>query len=404
MAERGSLLAPRSLARALALIAVLGYAAIELAQIRPSSDYFWDFRVYRYAAEAWAAGLDPYRMDSLRSVCGCAIPLVYVYPPVTLGAFRPMLALPFEVAFYAHLALVAAASAALVVLYARRWGGAAGPAPTAVVAFLFLFAFAETGNTALYTGNLVTVEVLLLWLGLEAFVRGEEPRAVALLAVASSFKILPSALLAPLALLPVPRRLKAIAVLPGVAVALGLVVQLVAAPERFRAWRGALAETGWERGSVNPSSLAWIGDLVPSSARFGLYALLVCAVLAALVVGLRGRVGAMLRDEAGRRDLVLLLAAAFVIVAPRFKDYSYVFAIPPLVRASQVASAARSAVRRVAGVIGLLSLAVVPFASVLPVPSPRALAWLAEYQPWLAASVVFGVLWSNVRRPTAAPT
>ena len=56
MGERA--ITPRTLARGAALVAVVVYAATLVAQIRPSSDYFWDFRVYRYAAEAWAAGLD----------------------------------------------------------------------------------------------------------------------------------------------------------------------------------------------------------------------------------------------------------------------------------------------------------------------------------------------------------
>ena len=277
-------------------------------------------------------------------------------------------------------------AAALVSLYARRL---ADGVPAVAVAFLFLFAFDGAGSTALFTGNLATLETLALWSGLALFVRGKELHAAVLLAIASAFKILPCALLLPLVLFLVPRRTKAIVVLPALATAIGLLAQLFLAPGWFRAWTVAVGETGWERGAINPSALALTTDVVGTGARHVAYAIVVASVLAALYALLRGRAAAMLGDEAGRRDLVMLLAVAYVIVAPvqkllvRLRD-------PPLVHALRAASTARSAPRRLAGSLALSLLGA--FSFTLIAPASPALAVRPRLPALVRGGRVFRVL------------
>jgi hypothetical protein len=376
----------------LAFVAVAALVARALWQIRPGSEHFWDFRVYYLAPKAWLAGLDPYRAEPLQLLCSCTLPIAYVYPPLTLWLFRPLAALPEAVAFHLHLAVLLASGAGLFVLWRRRLGIGS---PLALMLFLFWFGFNGAGATALYAGNLVMVEVLLSWMALDAFVRQRYPTAAALLALVSVFKISPAMLFVPLSALVLRERRGQAALGFMAAFCAVFPLQWLAMPELFQSWLDAIRATDWERGAIHPSSFAFISDL-SGSARYAVYGAFVTAVTAALFMSLRGRLDALLAGAEGRRELAMLAAATFAILAPRFKDYSYIFLIAPLLHAARK-------VPRLAVALFLLCAFSVSGLFEDRLASLGRLRFLAEYQPLFGAWTIFAVLLVTIRREPSPP-
>ncbi len=286
----------------------------------------WDLNAYYYAGAAARAGRSPYVRRGFPDWR-----VEFLYPPATLPLWRVLSRLSFSQAYYVFLGLKLAALAALLALWRRRFA----PDADAVFWLLCLAGF----NAAIYldvrAGNVSVFEQLALWAGLAAFLRGRWGWFAALVAAASLFKLAPLAFLALLAFAPAPRRARA----GWMAAGLGWFLAVhgaayLAAPALtadFLAHVKGLSESG----AGNPATWPAIQDAcdalrvnclvnVPPGARLAVYAAVVIAVL---FVTAR----AMARARAAGDDLrvVFLACFAYALIAPRFKDYSYILLLPP---------------------------------------------------------------------------
>src|SRR5438132_4607300 len=162
-------------------------------------------------------------------------------------------------------------------------------------------------------------------------------------------------------------------------------LQRVIAPEWFAEFVRRSAGVD-ERGPSNPALLALIRDIV---AQPPLAAAATVVAVAGILV-LSGR--ALRRSGADPASRVMLVAVAYALIAPRFKDYSYVLLFPVglhLLRRARVA---------------------VPLAAAIAFPLPRgarALAatgrYLETYYPLACALLAFKLLLDELSGPGPSP-
>jgi hypothetical protein len=287
----------------------------------------WDLRAYQMAARAVAAGLDPYRLESLTAIAGHPWSLPFLYPPVTLPAFLPMALLPFSALAPVWMALELATLGALAWVWVRHFG--LGRESLALVVTL-LFGFNGAALIALRSGNVVGFETLLVWIGLGFWIRGRDRAFAVSIVLASLFKLAPIAFLA-LLLVPAPnRRPRPRLFAAGMLVfAAAIAVPLVAGPAA--AWHplGLIGSSSHVDAMDNPGALSFLDTLcrrahlpafVAPVAWMG-YALVVVAIA---VLWWR-------RSAPGWNTAQRALAAAVVwmLLAPRPMSYGYVMAVAP---------------------------------------------------------------------------
>jgi len=315
--------------RAVRALLALYALALLYGIARNLNGFQWDFQTYYYAGRAFALGLDPYDMGTLSRLAGIEIGFPFAYPPLALPLFRLFARIPFDAASGFFLALKVAALTALLVIW-RRWFVPGRPDP-----FFYLFLLFGFGG-ALYadfvSGNISVFEQLGLWLSFVAL-RQNRLRAFTLLVVAVSlFKLTPVLLLGLLLLCNVRR--------PGIALAGGLLLFGGALGLSYALWPDlfrSFVQGGWsldERGGINPSSLALLRDaydyllgrgIVPAWEwlPWAAYSLWVGA--AAFLTWRSARN----RPSEDRATSIYLGCLAFALIAPRFKNYSYILLLVP---------------------------------------------------------------------------
>ena len=336
-----------------------------------------DLRIYVAAAEAWAAGRNPYEPGALIGPAGNPQELPFVYPPVCLPLLRGLLLLDHRTTYFAYFVLKMAAAFVLIALWRRRLfpDDLAG----ACLYLLCALAYGQTIKMDVRAGNVSVFEQLLVWSAALAFLCRRPWAYAATIAAAATLKPTNAALLG-LLLVDRGRRERAAVVtgLAGLAVVHGISAAL--RPDLFAGFLRNAARLD-DRGSTNPSSLALIrdglerlaGGPVPAHLDWIVYGLVVLLVTAGF------RSVARRQDRLG--DLACLFLA-FALAAPRFKDYSYILLIPPSVYV--VVRVLRGLAPRLAA---LLLLCTHFFA----------------YQSWVAALVLFTVCVAHPRGPARRP-
>ena len=258
---------------------------------------------------------------------------------------------------------------------------------------LCALAYGQTLKMDLRAGNISVFEQVLIWSAALAFLRRRPWLYAALVATAALFKLTAAGLLL---LLLVDRQRRSVAALLAGLGGLALVHGLSAAlrPDLFAAFlRNAAALD--DRGQTNPSVLALIRDglerLVggqgPEHLDMVLYGLTALLIGLTSLTVVRRRGLADNRESVGlpgdRACLLFLFFFAYALLAPRFKDYSYILLIPPSVYV--VTTALRSTAAKV------LALALV-------------CTHFFAYQSWVAALVLFTALLAHLlRRPRPLP-
>jgi alpha-1,2-mannosyltransferase len=357
----------------------LGHGARVSYRIVTNPGLQGDLRIYRAAAAAYAEGRNPYEAGALTGASGRTQALPFVYPPVALPLLGPLLLFDYRTTYFLFFALKMAAVAALIFLWRRwlfrdDWSGAC-------LYLLCALAYGQTIKMDLRAGNISVFEQLLIWAAALAFVRRRSWPFAALVAAAALFKLAAAGLL--LLLLVDRERRNAAALLASMG-GLALVHGVSAAlrPDLFEAFlrnAGALDD----RGSVNPASLALIRDGLerlprsPVHADGVIYGVWVLLVLSATLWAFRRH--DFRSDRAGPLFLGFL---AYALVAPRFKDYSYILLIPPSVYV--VVSVLQGLGTR------LLALALL-------------CTHLFAYQSWVTALFLFTACLARLHRPPRRP-
>ncbi len=322
-----------------AVAAVYDLATTPLAQ--------WDFATYYYAGRAIGRGQNPYDqavLASLMAADGNLVPsadLPFVYTPLSLPLFSAFSVLPYALAVRLWLLFKVLLLGVLLVIWRRNFlPGASWP----LLGLFGLLAFGATVYIDLQAGNVSTIEQVLIWSAFGALLRRRGVLFAALVLLAAVFKI-NALLLLGLLVFFWPTK-KAAALIVGAIVAFALVVfaSFTLVPSSglgFLANAGQIALAAHERGYVNSSALALATDLVNQAAHalglvapawlplaaFGLFAAVVMGVTVLVLLALN--LNAAPRRPELERLTIFVFCAAYMLVMPRLKNYSYILLIPP---------------------------------------------------------------------------
>jgi len=328
----------------------------------------WDLRIWLAMGHAFREGRTPY--------VNVGEGLFFVYPPIAVPLLAPLSLLSLRAATIVWLLLKLVALSGLIGIW-RRFVEIRG---SALEVLYFLFAFGSALTVDLISGNPGMFEQLGIWLGLLALSRGRIVWFCIAIVVVAQLKIAPVLMLLALLALPGKPRWAAFALSAGAFLAI-LGLQFVIAPEWFAEFVRRSAGVD-ERGASNPALVAFIRDIIAQPPLAA--AATVMAVSGILL--LSGRALRRSGPDPGAR--VMLIAVAYALIAPRFKDYSYVLLLPVglhLLRRAQ---------------------ATVPLAAAIALPVPhgaRALAatgrYLQTYYPLACALLAFTMLLEELSGP-----
>jgi len=329
MKERG----PKSKALVWLMLALLSvYSAFLLWDIfvhRESKQ--WDFQTYYYAAKAHASDLNPYALINLSEVAHKKIRLRFLYPPVTLWFFRLFALFDYTTAYILYFLFKCFLLLGLVFLWAkvflsheRDW----------VFYFFLLFAFNSALYVDLVAGNISLLEQFFIWLAFFFFLKKRFSLFCLCLLGAALFKTTPIVFLALLFFLPGKKKYVYAAAALSVFGAANLIFYRT--DSLFAAYLFYARRKG--PGIFSHSTLGFFLDLfgyfkekevisVPQALPSLLFYATIAVVLGVTFFRLkRIRFGRKLEDP---RILIFLVCVIYVLVLPRFKDYSYVLMIVP---------------------------------------------------------------------------
>ncbi len=322
-----------------AVLAVLAALAAAAAPRAGTGKAQWDLKVYRACARILASGGDPYAaqpvVDGDRFQC--------LYPPLVLDLYRPFNFVSDELGAESGGRLWAALKVLSMALILWLWRDFILRPGGDLRRLLFaLIAYGSPFWSDFRAGNAGSFEHLALWGALAAFIAERDALFAVLVAAAAQPKLLPLAFL-PLAV--AKPRPNARAFLLGAALAAGaFALNEGVHPGLLKAFFRQLGDAGqpwrYERG---PNNCAFVGLLQHAletawrdRARAASWALRADAVWTAAVVSATAWSLRLLwrgedREADKRRRAAMLYAAAYALVAPRLKDYSFLLLIPPTI-------------------------------------------------------------------------
>jgi hypothetical protein len=295
----------------------------------------WDFKVYYYAARAYAAGVNPYDILVRASVEDSATSrglFMFVYPPAMLFAFSILSSLSYVTAL--HLFFIAKCALLIVLFYLWRRVFLKDEAD-----LLFYFFCLAAFNSPIYidlkTGNVSILEQVALWLAFCFFLKRRLLAFCVCIIAAAAFKGAPVLLLFLLLFL---KGRKRYAYFFGALCAYGAAQAAcyAVAPALFADFLHSASRVVYK---VNqPSTFALLGDLlrlveIKTAVAIPAYVqkLLFLGVVAA-VVSRTWRSAVTLRslDLAEKEKVMVYFACtAYVLVLPHFEDYSYIIMLVP---------------------------------------------------------------------------
>ena len=300
----------------------------------------WDLKVYMTCARTLAAGGDPY--TSVPTVDG--IGYQCLYPPLATDLYRPFAALSdsWNGAGEKMWAALKVISLCLMLWLWREYLLSPG-ADFPRLLFIAL-AYGSPFWSDFRSGNAASFEHLILWAGLAAFVAGKDLWFVVFVAAAAQPKLLPVAFLGLALLSPRPRPVLFLGALALAAGAFGL--NELIHPGLLKSFFHQLTDPSqpwrYERGPNNCSMWGFFehvyevasGDRARAvSFATSVHFLWSAAVAAVTAYSLFRTWHGTGSERSKRLSTVLLFAAAYALVVPRLKDYSFFLLIPPTLAA-----------------------------------------------------------------------
>lgn len=285
-------------------------------------NYQWDFSLAYGSGKDFLHGVNPYRGAGLS----------FYQAPLTLYLYSLPVHVPYFVAYELWLALKLAALGGLLWIWDRYFMRIER---TWWMVTYFLLAYAGTLYADVVSGNISIFEQFGLWLGFAALLRNQYARFCLCIILVSQFKLTP--ILFSFLLLAVPKTPQwkwFMASWAGFLAVFSL--NSILQPTLLKAFFH-VAPALDERGTQNPSTLAFLRDLfdrlggVHDAARthvdelaFVLIALVISVISVVVILRCR-RIGA----EAHAKVMIYLTCAAYCLLVPRLKTYSYVVLLIP---------------------------------------------------------------------------
>ncbi|NIP42191.1 MAG: DUF2029 domain-containing protein [candidate division Zixibacteria bacterium] len=298
--------------------------------------YQWDFKTYFYASRLEATGGNPFDHEALRHISDNPRIHPFIYPPLLLKFFRVFSIFPYEIASVLWISVKALCLVLLLFIWCKKF------LTDEKCWLVFLFAFFAFGSALFLdfkTGNIAVIMQLFLWSGFYFLLRGKPLLFIIMIVLASLFKLTPLVFLFLLPLLLGTRGYKYLAsgILGFAAI---LILDYFAEKDNFVSWIETLAMPA-ERGSdYNPSSLALSKDLsdvfgmmglnniLPDSFPWILFLLMTAAVLIIALKFIPWQKLKSMKD--GRLQIIYMSCLIYAMIMPRFKTYSFILLIPPV--------------------------------------------------------------------------
>ncbi len=394
----------KKLLEKLAIVALLLYCLGLIIKISTHDDYQWDFWIYYNSARAHAAGLNPYEVEALSQITPGPMRNCFAYPPLALYFFRPFTALDFITASYLFLFLKCLLSIGLIYLWKKEF---LQEKVDALFYFFCLLAFNATIYIDLGAGNISIIEQFLLWLAFAFYLKRRWLLFSVFVVIAASFKLVPILFLGLLWFADEKKKYWYFAG-GGLAFGVTLLASYIVAPTLFVEFvRDSVGRADWERGIVNPSSLAFFReahDLL--AAKFGIVASpkilrALFLVLVATVLSATWKAYVALKpvhEKHNEKTLIFLACLVYALVLPRFKDYSYIILIPPAYFILKKMGEGKATLL----ILATLIYPPNPVGGILPLPGFDLLARLfSSHYPLLMAYGVWGLYLYDILRRSA---
>lgn len=318
--------------------AVVGAAAAAAFFIAPGRDP-WDLTLCLECARVLAAGENPYARELI--VGGVSFPCLY--PPLGFDLYRPLAALADAVPWWNALKVLGFAG---LLLAWRRFLPPGRDLPRLAFALL---AFGTPFFAEYRSGNAGSLEQFALWGTFLVYVSGRDLAFALLIAALAQLKLQPVLFLGLLLLAPRPKWREFFAGCTAFAALFGLNELLH--PGLLKPFLHGLSDPAaawrYERGPNNSAVWGFLQHMLeialgnrPQAARLASLLVLPWSLFVAVATAVAARrVGAGAGSDAEkRRHVVLLGAAAFALLAPRFKDYSFFLLVPPALVALESAA------------------------------------------------------------------
>lgn len=308
-------------------VVFVAYAGIAVYDIATKSRQH-DFTTYYFAAKAYTQGSNPYDLGVLSSIANERIQFPFLYPPISLYFFSVLSLVQYEVAYNAFLFLKILALAGLVILWAKYF--CESEIEQTMMFLLSTLAFNQTVIRDLATGNISLFEQVFFWLAFLSLLRERYILFALLIFLGTLFKPLALLMLLPLALVLKKNAIRPIllvVLLFSLAHGLSAVVESDLIREFLN--RAHLPHDGLVS---NPSSLEIMrvtAQHYPSLQNiFGPDTYMIMyGVFVSIVLGVSIVVLPRLDAKAG----IMCALLVYALIAPRFKDYSYILLIIPAV-------------------------------------------------------------------------
>jgi len=297
-------------------------------------DYQWDFKAYYFASKAHSLGLNPYGLKNLSKIAKEKIRFRFIYPPITLWFFKIFSQFNYYQSFFLFLFFKLCLLISILLLWRKEF------IKTDNHLFFYLFcllAFNSTIYLDILAGNISIIEQFFLWFGFYFLLKDRLLIFCIFIAIASIFKILPIVFL--LLILISKRHDKYYYLFSaGVAFFGVLMLSYFLEPHLFEDFIYFARQSFEARGLINPSTFTFVNDIFsPLSKKidYNIYSMILIItylIIMSLIIGISLKSYYLLKNsmyKSKNKIVIFLFCLVYVLILPRFKDYSYILLIVP---------------------------------------------------------------------------
>lgn len=300
------------------------FISLYISFTKPFDKVPWDFSTYYFATKTFFVGGDPYSVPEINRINNVKISLPFLYHPYFLLLFCPLIKFSLESAAKIYLLFNILMIFYLLWLWHTLFEG---KTKIFLLVFLFFFSFNYFLNVIFGSGNIPLIEAAILWSAFYFLLKDKPLLFVVLLLIVSIFKIF-SVFLLPMVLFSSAERRKHIGKIILGSIAIWLLPFLFV-PRLFFPYIERITNVAFEKGMINPCSYSLIVDIFE---RWGWYdeflPNLIYLIWVGIVLYFFWQSLRKLQWKKDKLNMVYLCLLTFIITVPRFKDYSYVLAVP----------------------------------------------------------------------------
>ncbi len=284
----------------------------------------WDFKTYYYSAKTFFAYKNPYSVQEINQLHGTDIWHPLPYHPYFLFIIAPLLHYDLKTAGTIYLVFN------LIVIFYLLWVWNAllgGKTKILLLLFLLFFSFNRSLSILFNSGNISVIVAAIIWSALYFWKRENAVLFTLLIFIAMLFRVFPVLFLSLVLLY--PREMKIRAAKTAIVCIIIALLPFVFRPPLLIQYIDTLSKMPLELGCINPCSYS---VFVEAANRIGIqwehlpHLIYILYVIVILLFFLKA-----LRKTDWKKDKIQtinLFFLTYILVVPRFKDYSYILAVP----------------------------------------------------------------------------